>query len=133
MNIHSSFFIISPDWKHPKCPPGSEQTVMQQNRRRGQEDALMVLLGGAKAAGAEPRPPGRGLGCRAGVLIAEPQVRQDHQDGKFTGRPGAGGRGWTAKGPKGTFQGDENGPRLSCGDGSPRVCGYQNPLNCVLK
>lgn len=64
MNIHSSFFIISPDWKHPKCPPGSEQTVMQQNRRRGQEDALMVLLGGAKAVRAGPRLPGRSADCR---------------------------------------------------------------------
>lgn len=56
MNVHSSFFIISPDWKHLKCPPGSEQMVMQQNRRWGREDAL------TGPAGAEPRPPGWGLG-----------------------------------------------------------------------
>ena len=58
MNVHSSFFIISPDWKQPKCPPGSERMVMQQNRRQDQEAAL------TRPAGAEPRPQGVKADCR---------------------------------------------------------------------
>ena len=78
MNVHSSFFIISPDWKQLKCPPGSGRTVMKQNRRQGQEAALtgpagveprppgrsLGSWGGAKGTGAEPRPPGVKADCR---------------------------------------------------------------------
>lgn len=141
MDVHSSFFIMSRNWRQPECPlwsdrshtmvcshsriwvdaAGPEVGGPQLLKQHSQASATMPPLEGTRWGMLDPRLPSSRTGKADRILLD--LIRRVGADWGCLEL----GRGLTAMGPGDVLH-------LNCGDGYPNACIYANslPIKCKL-